>query len=274
MTETTTTKRLGVITGLKEDLYHADPDSISASSAKDLLRSPAHFLAARENPKTTNALELGTVVHSMILGVGAPYVAVEGNRNRKDVKAAIEEAEAEGKVVLKPDELTTAERMADAVLTHELAGKLLQGDPAESAEVSMFWTDPGWDVTRRCRWDWLNGNYGIGIDLKTTVNASPDVLPKEVMKWGYDLSAAWYLAVASGCEVDLRAYCLLFVEKSPPYAVVPAELDDEFLARGRALSARALDTYRRCLDSGEWPSYVAEDSFISLTPPAWARNED
>lgn len=267
-------QRLGVITGLDEDLYHADPDSISASNAKDLLRSPAHYVAARENPKTTNALELGTVVHSMILGVGAPYVAVEGNRNRKDVKAAIEEAEAEGKVVLKPDELTAAERMADAVLTHDLASRLLTGDPAESAEVSMFWTDATWDITRRCRWDWLNGDHGIGVDLKTTVNASPDALPKDVMKWAYDLSAGWYLDVAAGLDVELRAYCLLFVEKTPPYAVVVAELDDEFLARGRALSARALDTYRRCLDSDQWPSYVDEDRFISLTPPAWARNED
>jgi len=271
---TETAQRLGVIPGLREDLYHADPDSISASGAKDLLRSPAHFLAARENPKTSNAMELGTVVHSMILGVGAPYVAVGGNRNRKDVKAAIEEAEAEGKVVLKPDELTAAERMADAVLTHELAGKLLQGDPTESAEVSMFWTDQTWDVTRRCRWDWINGDRGIGIDLKTAVDANPVDLPKAIVKWGYDLSAAWYLAVSTGCEVDLRAYCLIFVEKAPPYAVVVVELDEEFMARGRALAFRALDTYRRCLDTGEWPSYVADDSFISLTPPAWARNED
>ena len=272
---TETAQRLGVIPGLHEDLYHADPDSISASSAKDLLRSPAHFLAARENPKTSDAMELGTVVHSMILGVGSPYVAVEGNRNRNDVKAKIEAAEAEGKIVLKPEQLTHAERMADAVLTHELAGKLLSGgDPAESAEVSMFWTDPTWDVTRRCRWDWINGERGIGVDLKTAVDANPDDMPKAIVKWGYDLSAAWYLAVSAGCEVDLRAYCLVFVEKAPPYAVVVAELDEEFMDRGRALAARALDTYRACLDSGQWPSYLPDDAFISLTPPAWARIED
>ena len=263
-----TTQRLGVIPGLHEDLYHADPDSISASGAKTLLRSPAHFLASREEPKTSDAMELGTVVHSMVLGVGSPYVAVEGNRNRNDVKAAIAEAEAEGKVVLKPEQLTHAERMANAVLTHETAGKLLGGDG--QAELSMFWTDPEFDVTRRCRWDWLSAG-GIGVDLKTTRDANPKWIPKTVAEYSYDLSASWYLDVAAGLEVDVAAYALIFVENTKPWDVVVAELDADFFDIGARKTRRALEIYRRCLDTGEWPGYLPADQYTTIYPPAWAQ---
>lgn len=262
--------RLGVYDVLPEPDYHADPTSVSASGMKDMLRSPAHFLHSRTHPKTSAAMDLGIVAHAMVLGVGAQYVAVEGNRNRNDVKAAIAEAEAEGKVVLKPEQLAAAERMADAVLTHRKASLLL-GSPGRS-EVSMFWRDPAFDVIRRCRWDRL-ADSGVGVDLKTTNNADPALLPKHVVDWRYDLSAAWYLAVAAGCEVEIAAYALVFVESTEPHPVVVAELDDSFLARGRALATKALSTYRWCLDTGEWPAY-ADDTFITLRPPAWAPDAD
>lgn len=265
---TETAQRLGVIAGLPEDVYHADPDSISASGMKTLLRSPAHFLYERTHPKTSDALDLGTVAHAMVLGVGSPYVAVGGNRNRNDVKAAIAEAEAEGKVVLKPEQLETAERMADAVLTHETAGKLLAGDG--DAELSMFWHDPEFDVTRRCRWDWLSAG-GVGVDLKTTRDANPKWLGKTTAEYSYDLSAAWYLDVAAGLDVEVAAYALVFVESAPPHPVVVAELDADFIDIGARKTRRALEVYRRCLDTGEWPGYLPDDQYTTIYPPAWAQ---
>lgn len=258
--------RLGVIDGLDEDGYHADPTSVSASGMKDMLRSPAHFLYSRTHPKTTDALSLGTVAHTLILGTGAEYVAIEGNRNRNDVKAQIEEAEAEGKVVLKPDQLAAAERMADAVLTHPQASRILTS-PGRS-EVSMFWRDPDHDVIRRCRWDRL-GDDAIGVDLKTSRSSDPAALPKHIVEYGYDLSAAWYLAVTAGLGVDIAAYALVFVESTEPHPVVVAELSGDFLDRGAALAEKALATYRRCLDTGTWPGY-ADDTFLTVHPPRWA----
>lgn len=258
--------RLGVYDDLDELEYHADPTSVSASGMKTLLRSPAHFLHERTHPKTSDAMDLGTVAHTMVLGTGCEYVAVEGNRNRNDVKAAIEEAEAAGKVVLKPEQFAAAERMADAVLTHRQASRLL-GSPGRS-EVSMFWADPAWDVIRRCRWDRLT-DAAIGVDLKTGRTAHPDALPKTIVEYGYDLSAAWYLDVAAGLGIDLAAYALVFVEATEPHPVVVVELSGSFLDRGAALAQKALATYRRCLDTGTWPAY-ADDDFLTVHPPRWA----
>nr|WP_246298530.1 PD-(D/E)XK nuclease-like domain-containing protein [Nocardioides panaciterrulae] len=233
---------------------------------KQILKSPAHFLHSRTHPQTSAALDLGTVAHSMVLGTGPGFVAVEGNRNRNDVKAAIAEAEAEGKVVLKPEQLAAAERMADAVFTHPKASRLLTS-PGRS-ELSMFWRDPAYDVIRRCRWDRL-GDDGIGVDLKTSRTSDPAALPKHIVEYGYDLSAAWYLDVAAGLGVDIAAYALVFVESTEPHPVVVAELSGDFLERGAALAGKALATYRRCLDTGTWPAYC-DDDFLTIHPPRWA----
>lgn len=259
-------RRLGVYDALDEAEYHQDPASVSASGMKTLLRSPAHFLHERTHPKTSTAMDLGSVAHAMVLGTGCEYVAVDGNRNRNDVKAAIAEAEAAGKVVLKPEQLAAAERMADAVLTHRQAARLL-ASPGRS-EVSMFWRDPAFDVIRRCRWDRLSDD-GIGTDLKTCHNAHPDALPKHIAEYAYDLSAAWYLDVAAGLDVDVAAYALVFVESTEPHPVVVVELSGSFLDRGAALTHKALTTYRRCLDTGTWPAYADHD-FLTVHPPRWA----
>lgn len=261
--------RIGVYDDLPEVDYHADPTSVSASGMKQLLRSPAHYLHSLTHPQTSVALDLGTVTHTMILGTGQEYVAVEGNRIRNDVKAAIAEAEAAGKVVLKPEQLAAAERMADAVLTHPKASRIL-ASPGRS-EVSMFWRDEEFDVIRRCRWDRL-GDDGIGVDLKTARTSDPAHLPKHIVEYAYDLSASWYLAVAAGLGVEIAAYALVFVESTEPHPVVVAELSGDFLERGAALAAKALATYRRCVDTGTWPSY-AED-FLTLDPPRWSDTAD
>lgn len=258
--------RLGVYDALDEADYHADPTSVSASGMKNLLRSPAHFQHYRKHPKVSDAMDLGTIAHTLILGTGQEYVAVEGNRNRNDVKAAIAEAEAAGKLVLKPEQLAAAERMADAVLSHPKAARILTS-PGRS-EVSMFYRDPVFDVIRRCRWDRL-GDDGIGVDLKTGRTADPLAVPKAIVEWGYDLSAAWYLDVSAGVGVDVAAFALVFVENTEPHPVVVIEPNDEFLERGAALATKALTVYRNCLDTGRWPGYC-DDDYVTVSPPAWA----
>lgn len=275
-TETKVEPRLGVYHDLAEADYHADPTSVSATGLKKLLISPAHYQYEIDHPgeqdtDLRDAFDLGTVVHSMVLGRGLPYVAVDGNRNNKAVKEKVAKAEAEGNVVLKPKQLEQARAMADAVLTHDVAGQLLEaGEP----EVSMFWQDPDYtdddvEVIRRCRWDWLCTERSYGVDLKTTVSSSPKQLARTVLNLRYDLSAAYYLATAAGLGIDLSAFALIWVEKTPPYPVVVTQLSGDFLERGDQLARIALSRYRHCVETGEWPAYLDHD-FTTLHPPAWA----
>lgn len=264
-----------LVSDLDEAAYHADPYSVSASGLKLLLKAPALFRWQQDNPaEPRDHFDVGTACHTRILGTGSPAVPIDCDAKRgKAWTDPADAARAEGKTPLLRKEFDAVERMADAVLADPTARRLLTGG---ESEVSAYWRDPEWDVTRRARFDHLTQAPAghIIADLKTTASAEPGRLPKVIVDYGYDLSAAHYIDVARGCGLDVAAYSLIFVDKTPPHCVVVAELDDDFLDRGRRLCATALERYRDCLAADSWPGYVMPGEFLTLTPPAWALRED
>lgn len=263
-----TAERRGIFADLPEPDYLADPHSISASGAKQLLKSPAHF---KLPPWFSEAADLGSAFHTETLGVGQEVVVVDAASWRgKDAAVAQEQARAEGKAPILAKNIPTVQAMARAVREHPMASRLL-AEPGRP-ELSAFWRDEVWDVTRRARIDYLTDS-GINIDLKSTNSVDRHALQRKVMDLGYDLSAAWYEDVMRGVDIDLRATALVFVEKEPPYRVRVVELSEDFIDRGRRLCAKALGIYRDCTEADLWPSYD-DNGFTTIYPPAWAREED
>lgn len=259
--------REGIIRELDEPAYLSDPDSISASGVKQLLKSPAHF---KLPPWFSDAADLGSAFHTETLGIGQEVVVVDAASWRgKDAQEAQAKARAEGKAPILAKDVPTVKAMAESVRAHPLAGKLL-AQPGE-AELSAFWRDDAWDVTRRARFDWLTDS-GINVDLKSTVSVARADIQRTVVRYGYDLSAAWYEDVATGLDMPLTATALVFVEKTEPYRVRVVELSSEFIDRGRRLANRALEIYRDCREADLWPNYD-DPEFTTIHPPAWAREE-
>lgn len=260
-------RRAGLYVDLAEPAYLGDTHSISASGAKRLLKSPAHY---RLPSQATEATDLGSAFHTEVLGAGQEVVVVDAaswrGKEAQEVQAA---ARAGGKAPILAKDLPTVQAMAAAVRKHPTAARLLSspGRP----EVSAFWLDPAWDVTRRCRVDWLTDN-GINVDLKSAASIDRHKVQRAVIDYGYDLSAAWYEDVLTGLGVDLRATAFVFVEKTEPYRVRVVELDPDFIARGRQLAARALEIHRDCLAADLWPAWDDPD-FTTIHPPAWARED-
>jgi hypothetical protein len=62
-------RRSGWVEGIPDDVYHADRDTVSSSGLRTLDgRSPAHFRAELDNPRTeTPALVLGRLIHFVTL---------------------------------------------------------------------------------------------------------------------------------------------------------------------------------------------------------------
>lgn len=259
----------GLIRDLDEATYHGDRDSLSASGMKLILKSPAKYrwsLDNREEPKAH--FDVGTATHSKVLGTGAPFVAIDVDAKRgKAWTEPADAARAEGKVPLTRDEAAAVDAMAEAVLAHPRARQILTGG---ESEVSAFWHDEEFDVTRRARFDHLRGRV-IG-DLKTTTNAEPSRLAKTVIDFGYDLSAAQYLTVAGGLDLDVVAFALVFVEKDAPHLVTVCDLDANFLDRGERLCRVALERYRDCRESDTWPGYPGDIHTLNL--PGWAAREE
>jgi hypothetical protein len=59
----------------------------------------------------------------------------------------------------------------------------------------------------------------------------------------------------------------VFVEIEPPYSVVPARPDGALRHHGTLRWEHAVRTWKRCLDSGDWPGYC--DGVTTLEAPGW-----
>lgn len=268
---------------LPEDKYHRDPvpgGSLSQSGAKRLLECPAKYLHEIGQPRTpTAAMEFGTAVHKLVFGVGQDVTVVDADDWRtKAAKEAAASAREAGKVPLLSAAYEEALTIAGAVLAHPIAGKLF--DPAHGdPEQSLFWIDPWTEVWMRARLDWLPrwnpDRRMIPADLKTCDNASPAAVAKAVAGYGYHLQAAHYTDGIRALNLDPGpAFVFVFVEKTPPYLVTVAQLDERAIDAGRMLMARAAEMFRDCRESGIWPGYDGTEDIITVSLPPWATPKD
>lgn len=268
------TKREGIVYGLPEAEYHAPKDELSSTGAKLILESPAKYkYQILDGHRVYRAgFDLGTAVHTKVLGVGSKFVEYPEEHltpsGNVSTKAATVEWEAKqraaGKILLTQSEADMVDAMAEQVLAHPLAAMLFER--AGRSEVSVF--DEWLGVKRRGRFDYLPDEGGIAVDLKTTVDASPAGFARAAARYKYHVQRAHYLdilAKAAGREMDML---FVTVEKEPPYLVAVHQLTPEFVDMGRAEALEAVDIYRRCMDTGDWPGYPMEINH--LAPPMFA----
>lgn len=252
---------------LAEDLYHADARSLSSTGAKTILKSPALFRYQQDHPEHKDAYDVGTAFHTKTLGVGPEIAVWDGpsfySKSGREFQA---EARAAGLTpITAADDIHTT-GMAEKVHAEPGAAMWLDGDK----EMSAFAPDPVTGVMRRARFDVLGGSFIA--DLKSTKDACPEEFAKSAANFKYHLQAAWYLDVAAALGHPAIGFAFIAVEKTPPYFVSVIELDEEALDLGRTLGARALETYARCVETGEWPGYTT-GGYATVSLPAWAFKE-
>lgn len=265
----------GIVPDLPNDAYHAITDWWSSTQLKAAL--PEHY----KTGGSQEALDFGTLVHTVVLepdDLGG-YVVLDAHKIAGDnpktgrpydaphmtarFKAAVAEAQADGHTVVAAEDWDRAHAMRDAIAKHETAARLLFSEDGASEE-SAFAVDAN-GVQHKARFD--RRIPGAIIDLKTT-SAQPgaDSLARTVVSYGYETSAAHYLAVAELLGLDVQGFGWVFVTKTEPYRVTVADVDEAFLARGRALRDRAI---RRLTDPSQ-PPYEGATGFLTLACPRWA----
>lgn len=266
--------------------YHADTDYLSSTVLKRAL--PERY----KDGGSQDALDFGTLFHAVVLepekvdGIATElgYVVLDaeevglttkGEKSANPTstaawKSAVADVERSGLRVMPAAKWTEwvsrAEAMRDAVAAHEHAAALLLGDGV--SEASLFWR-PDEGPGHKARFDRLLD--GCGVDLKsTTSQPGEDALTKTVINYGYDLSAAHYLEVAAGLDLDVTAFWLVFVSKEPPHYVTVCNLSDDFLTRGRLLRAQAIER----ITNPTAERYPGAEGHLTLSPPAYARISD
>ena len=263
---------VGTVPTLSMDDYQA-ADALSNGGLGMMARSPAHLFAwtrdAGRPPRPERAGQLeGTLAHCLILEPGEfPFRYAVG----PDVSRATKEwkewaARQSGRILLKPDQLETAQRQAASVRADPDIAKLLaKGDP----EVSAFWVDPATRVLCKCRPDWVHPVDGVGVillDIKTYSDAAE--FEAQVARKRYHWQAAWYTdgySLAAG--VPVLGFVFVAVETEWPHACRAVMLTEESLAVARREIAPLVTRYAACLESNTWPGYPRGIEQIGL--PRW-----
>lgn len=261
-----------IVPDLDEAAYHAHP-ALSSSGAKLLDRTcPAVFRHEQDHRRPEKRVfDFGHLAHRLILGVGATIRVLDFSDYRsKAAQQARDAAYAAGEVPVLRAELLQASRMARAIRRHPIASRLF----AEGvAEQSVFWVDDTWGVERRARFDWLttiNGRVVI-VDYKTSTTADPEQLGRKFADLRYQMQDDFYREAAVAVGIDDPGFLFVVQMKEPPYLVTVVELDALAKRDGHTRNQRALDTYTRCLETGEWPAYTTGIELIGL--PAWATRD-
>lgn len=265
--------------------YHAKEEFINASGLKTIIkRSPFHLVNC-EQKEPTPAMLFGTAYHDYVLEENlfhARYWTLDtslrpeadktmaSNKN----KAWKEEMELmnAGKQLISEEDLQKLATMKKALLANPtIAAFLLNGE----AELSHYHQDfEGAKV--RVRPDYLKPK--VIVDLKTCEDASPEGFARQCHNFGYHIQAALYMDVLESIYGTSRKFVFICQEKTFPFAAQAYAASDSLIEQGRYEYTLALETYKRCLASGEWPGYemYAEPEMrglIELNLPVWAYKE-
>lgn len=248
--------------------YHAH-HAISSSDVKAAAKSLAHWKGAER--KETTAFDLGTAFHEMTLEPHCKRV-VRGPETRRGNawKDLFEQTQAEGKLLLTEKEFDLANAMSESALRNPTIRGQVEHESAE-IENSIFVTCPTTGLELRCRPDCYNPTNGVCLDLKSTLDASPDKggFEKTIWSYRYDLQGAFYKYVLELEGLNVSYFVLAAVEKSAPYATCCHVLSGEVLDNAHRKMMKILHRIKRADDEGVYPTDWPNHNMIYL--PEWIK---
>lgn len=283
-----------LVEGISADDYHADPcpePSLSASIARVIndesplhafTRHPRFSAVERED---SEAFDLGTALHKLLLGAGAGVCVIDAKDWRtNDTKAARALARGKGLVPMLAGQYDRAQTAAETVREKFAAlGYVLDG----RSEVAAFWSerdDDGHPVRCRSLIDHLKGDGQEVWDLKSTGSAHPESCRKKIEDLGYDIQRAGYTSGIGKISPHLAGrvdFVLLFFEVAKPFDVLPVRLSGAGRELGDRRWRRAVNAWSRGVRSGIWPGYAQPVESrngapwaAELDPPPWALRDD
>lgn len=243
------------------------PPGLSYSGAKDILRSPFVYQWKRTQPREqSDAMDLGTVLHSLVLDTGQSWETIDGGRGVTERKT---DARARGLIPIRLEDLSKAARMAAAIQNHAEARSVLAR--CNRRELAAIADDNDSGVTMRAFLDALHDQGRYVVEVKSGRPGTIDDFARTAVNLGYDIQAATYHAIMEWLGQPVETVWFVLVESEAPHLVAVRCLDAEFIELGRAKLRRALDTYARCVTTGEWPG---PEPVAIVSAPAWALKQE
>lgn len=256
----------GLYPDLSNQEYHAQVHALSNSMCKVLLeKSPKHL---KESPPAhSTAFDFGTAAHTVILEPEKMDTIVCGPETRRGSAWTDMVADNPDKIVLTKSDYDKLGFMRDSVWSVPHIAEML-GANDQGTEISAFAEIEG--VLCKVRVDRVIPR--VILDLKTTIDASPEGFNKSVVNYKYYIQSYLYRriwAVAAG-ERRLRDFVFICVEKEPPYAAASFRLDAIYGGIAAAHFQVALKLFKWCHENDKWPGY--DNRTRLLQPPQWMSN--
>lgn len=256
---------------------YREREGVSSTDLKRIAKSPAHFRYWKDRPQEdTPALLFGRAVHKYVLEKDDFFsefsVAPNVDRRTKAWKEeyALFVEESKGKDVITSDDFEKIKEMREVLYATPFVSKLLSG----AKELSYFTEDERTGLIIKCRPDCQTqvGDMHILIDYKSCTDASNDAFMRDAIKLMYDLQMAYYKDILDKETGAEHSVIFIAQEKAAPYCVNVLEANEYFIKSGRDMYRTMLNTYKECVDSGNWYGYM-QGEINSLGLPNWLQKQ-
>jgi len=288
----------GVYTDISIDDYHANTTHVSATVIKYAKESLRHYdwyrkgklpQADKSHFHFGNAFELALLSPTEYLQsvavmpeqewfdvVKAANPEVKTVRNTtiyKDQHSAWLKANA-GKYHINetgPESFETIEEMLSSCYQDKVIQALIKNT---EYQLSLFWTDPDTGVKLKTRPDICKRKKNVVINLKTTLDGSPQAFSKDMCKYEYPLQAVIEMrgCLASGIMDKVDKYFWLVVEKVPPYNATVYEFGETDIAACSDNLDFLLNKIKKAQDQNNWPGYSDQGNELGIVTariPLW-----
>lgn len=245
--------------------YHGDYSHVSQSMLKvfaDRRMTYYKTFVTREIPpqEASRKMDLGTMAHAALLEphnvdrllieipddlLSGANKAVQSN----DAKRFVVDARTAGLIPLKAKEIEVVRRIAKAIEESELGEWF--GLPSKR-EHTIRWRDQESGIACRMKGDIIieQPKFAIGIDLKTTEDASPSGFARVANSCGYDIQDAHYRAGITAETGKPCEFYFIVAEVSEPFSVAVHRIEDP--AQSDERRRQLLLDLAACHESGHW----------------------
>jgi len=238
---------------------------VSTSVLKEGRKSMAHMKAMFDGTReiiVTDDMDLGSALHCAFLEpelMPEKVVLWEGKRRAGKEWDAFK-GEHSDKVILTPGYYEKLQGMTKSLRKHQFVKEWY--GRIQDVEVSGQSEWCGVPIKGRC--DALTDEPLV--DLKKVADGDMRLFRRNAYHFGYHIQAAMYRRI-----FQRDRFVLLTVEATPPYDVVPYELEADLLHHGETECIRLLQWWKNCCENSRWPG--RSDEIQTLDLPEWVGSE-
>jgi exodeoxyribonuclease VIII len=257
---------------IPNEAYHDNRTHISSSALKLFIDNPKLYFKKyelgeeeEEADKAQGAYDFGSYIHTRVLEphlLDVEYAIYEGKTRRGKVYEDFCQKN-EGKIIISRSQVEMADKMMSA---YENSGVEIgrhgyhtevpytnffqQGDAELTACTDLM------EVPVKVRFDYYKSTSKFASinDVKTTSIASltQEAVQEACNKYGYHISAAMYVDVATALTGKKHDFYFLFMSKKAPYDVKLFRASEEMLERGREEYQMGLQKLKEARETGIW----------------------